>query len=164
MTMADTIAVMNEGRIEQLGSAVELYERPRTAFVANFLGSSNLLEGAPPGSGAGGELTLVDGTVLRLPADAPAMGAGTRAGTLAGVRPEKIDLLPADAAPPPGANVLRGTVGVAGFLGVSLHYVVATEAFGDLTVIVPNRGGETLGPGREVLLAWRPEDTFVVES
>ena len=45
MTMADTIAVMNGGRVEQLGTPTELYERPRTAFVAGFLGTSNLLNG-----------------------------------------------------------------------------------------------------------------------
>ena len=52
MTMADTIAVMNGGRIEQLGTPAELYERPRTAFVAGFLGKSNLLEGTIAGDGA----------------------------------------------------------------------------------------------------------------
>ena len=51
MTMADTIAVMNDGRIEQLGAPAELYESPRTAFVANFLGQSNLLRAVVAGSG-----------------------------------------------------------------------------------------------------------------
>ena len=51
--MADTIAVMNRGRIEQLGTPTELYERPRTAFVAGFLGVSNLLHGTVDGAGRG---------------------------------------------------------------------------------------------------------------
>src|SRR4029079_17435135 len=62
MTMADTIAVMNGGRIEQLGTPAELYERPRGAFVAGFLGKSNLLEGTITGDGL---IRLVDGSELR---------------------------------------------------------------------------------------------------
>ena len=61
MTMADTIAVMNGGRIEQLGTPAELYERPRTAFVAGFLGKSNLLEGTVAGDGL---IRLADGSEL----------------------------------------------------------------------------------------------------
>ena len=83
MTMADTIAVMNGGRIEQLGSPTELYERPRTAFVAGFLGKSNLLEGVVEGSGS---VRLDDDTVIR--AD-----TGQASGRVAiGVRPEKVSL------------------------------------------------------------------------
>ena len=61
MTMADTIAVMNLGKIEQLGSPTDLYERPRTAFVANFLGTSNLLGGAVEGADS---VRLPDGSVV----------------------------------------------------------------------------------------------------
>ena len=64
MTMADTIAVMNSGRIEQLGTPADLYERPATAFVAGFLGKSNLLDGTITGEG---QIDLVDGTVIQAP-------------------------------------------------------------------------------------------------
>ena len=70
MTMADQIAVMNKGKIEQLGSPTDLYERPQTGFVAGFLGVSNLLRGTVR---ANGEVTLDDGTTIR-----------TRAGALDG--------------------------------------------------------------------------------
>src|SRR3712207_2833291 len=65
MTMADQIAVMNEGRIEQLGTPAELYEEPRTQFVARFLGASNLLDGEADGNGG---VRLSDGTLVRTPA------------------------------------------------------------------------------------------------
>ena len=83
MTMADTIAVMNRGRIEQLGAPEELYERPQTAFVAGFLGVSNLLAGTVEGPDA---VRLADGTVVR------ADTAGRTGAVSAGVRPEKIAL------------------------------------------------------------------------
>ena len=79
MTMADTIAVMNGGRIEQLGSPAELYERPQTAFVAGFLGKSNLLEGTVAREGV---VRLGDGTELR-------GDTGTLSGRRLGRRPAR---------------------------------------------------------------------------
>ena len=69
MTMADTIAVMNSGVIEQMGSPTELYENPRTTFVANFLGQSNLIAGSV--TSADGDVVRVDmhGTQVSIPAD-----------------------------------------------------------------------------------------------
>ena len=74
MTMADTIAVMQGGRIEQLGTPIELYERPRTAFVAGFLGTSNLLTGTVEA----GAVRLDDGTVVRADMDGATAGLGRR--------------------------------------------------------------------------------------
>ena len=164
MTMADRIAVMSDGRIEQEGDAVELYERPRTAFVANFLGVSNLIEGRV--HSAAGDLVEVDthdGARLHVPAARVQAPAGQP--VRAGVRPEKIALVPEGTAPPPGANVLRGTVLVAAFLGVSIQYLVRTAGGEELTVIAQNLDGggpDGLGPGREVQLSWDPHHTFVV--
>jgi spermidine/putrescine transport system ATP-binding protein len=163
MSMADTIAVMNRGRIEQAGSAEELYERPNTAFVANFLGVSNLVDGTVLERGA--EMASVqtrDGAV-NVPCDRMAESAGDA--VRMGVRPEKIELVPAALGAPPGQNALRGTVMVASFLGVSIQYLVAAPGGEELTVIAPNRDGQqspTLGPGQEVLLTWAPQHTFVV--
>ena len=150
MTMADEIAVMNEGRVEQRGGAEDLYERPRTAFVANFLGTSNLIPGKVAGAG---EFVSDDGARLRF--------AGEGAGSAAGVRPEKIRIAGADGARPDD-NVLRGTVMVASYLGTSLQYVVRTAAGAELTVVEQNAGEAATAPGAEVELAWRPEHTFVV--
>ncbi len=83
MTMADRIVIMNSGHIEQLGTPTELYESPRTAFVAGFLGVSNLLDGEVVGEGT---VKLTDGTIVRVPPEAL-----SRTGFLQiGVRPEKL--------------------------------------------------------------------------
>jgi spermidine/putrescine transport system ATP-binding protein len=164
MSMADTIAVMNDGRIEQAGSASDLYERPQTAFVASFLGVSNLIDGHV--RSRDGELARVethDGAGLhvlahRIPDD-------SSDGVRIGVRPEKIDLVPAGAGVPDGRNALRGTVTVASFLGVSIQYLVRAPGGEELTVFAQNRDGAqptSLGAGQDVLLTWAPEHTFVV--
>ena len=164
MTMADVIAVMHEGRIEQAGSASELYERPRTAFVANFLGVSNLVDARL--HGADGELARLethDGARLHVPTERIGPHAGQA--VQVGVRPEKVTLLPADAASPPGANVLRGTVLVASFLGVSIQYLIRAAGGEELTVFAQNSDGiepASFGAGREIQLAWDPHHTFVV--
>jgi len=167
MTMADEIAVMHSGRVEQRGSATDLYERPVTEFVANFLGISNLIDGAVTRrDGAFAEFRTHDGASLRLPADRL---AGSGSGELrVGVRPEKIELIPAESGPPPGdVNVLRGRVSVASFLGVAIQYVIETPGGEELTVIAQNRNGDapaSVGPGRDVLLTWHPHHTFVVNK
>ena len=164
MSMADTIAVMNEGRIEQAGGAADLYERPQTEFVANFLGTSNLIDaklGEP--SGALAEVRTHDGALLRVPSDRLAAHPGTA--VRVGVRPEKIDLAPAAGYTANGANALRGTVTVAQFLGTSIQYLVRVAGGEELTIVSPNRDGaepSSLGPGQEVVLTWAPEHTFVV--
>jgi spermidine/putrescine transport system ATP-binding protein len=150
MTMADEIAVMNAGRVEQRGGAEALYEAPRTAFVANFLGTSNLIAGKVAGDGV---FVTEEGARLRFPGQAE----GTAA---AGVRPEKIRI----GAPVDGDNVLRGTVMVASYLGTSLQYVVQTPAGAELTVVAQNVGAAAVAPGAEVELCWRPEHTFVVDG
>jgi spermidine/putrescine transport system ATP-binding protein len=156
MTMADEIAVMHDGRIEQRGSAEELYEQPGTEFVAGFLGVSNMVDARR--SGRDGELTAYathDGATVRAPT---ARDGDVRIG----VRPEKLSIV---AEAPAGHNVLRGRVEVASFLGVSLQYVVRTPGGDELTVIEQNRAGAgaaTVGPGQDVLLAWPPQHTFVV--
>jgi spermidine/putrescine transport system ATP-binding protein len=165
MSMADTIAVMSDGHIEQAGSAADLYERPRTEFVANFLGVSNLIEATLRGS-PDGELSRVethDGATLLVPAGR--IGPHEDAAVKVGVRPEKVRLLPANQDPGSDVNVLRGHVIVAAFLGVSIQYLIKASGGEELTVIVQNSEGsepESLGPGRQVQLAWSPHHTFVV--
>lgn len=150
MTMADTIAVMNQGKIEQLGTPTELYERPRTGFVAGFLGKSNLLAGAVEGAGA---VRLDDGTLVR--AD-----TGSSTGRVAiGVRPEKISLREG------GENRLSGSVRESAYIGVATEFVVATPA-GDVTVFHQNAetGGLVPAIGATVTVSWAAASTFVVEG
>ncbi|MFJ4035984.1 MULTISPECIES: ABC transporter ATP-binding protein [Streptomyces] len=167
MTMADTVAVMNAGRVEQLGSPTELYENPRTTFVANFLGTSNLIE-AEVDSRSGGDIVLRagDGKLLmpeaRCSAPAPAGGK-----LLVGIRPEKIALTHADDAGsvPEGRNRLTGTVADAGFIGVSTQYVIDTPVAGALAVYAQNVERDTrLVPGAEVVLHWNPAHTFAFDA
>jgi spermidine/putrescine transport system ATP-binding protein len=164
MTMADTIAVMSDGRIEQAGSAADLYERPRTAFVANFLGQSNLVEGRLERSDGGvATVRTHDGAVVRVPADR--VGPHDGDAVQIGVRPEKVTLVAPGADVPDGANVLRGTVVVASFLGVSIQYLVRAPGGEELTVFAQNTDGsepDSFRVGREVQLAWNPHHTFVV--
>ena len=90
MTMADTIAVMNAGVIEQMGAPAELYDNPQTTFVANFLGQSNLIEGTV--RGREGDVVKVDmqGTIASIPADrAHVSGTDGELGWV-GIRPEKV--------------------------------------------------------------------------
>jgi spermidine/putrescine transport system ATP-binding protein len=152
MTMADSIAVMNEGRIEQLGAPSDLYEHPRTAFVARFLGVSNLLEGIAEGDGT---VRLADGTVLHAPAAAEKTGR-----VAVGIRPEKISLGTGE------ENTLAGEVVERAYIGVSTQYIVETAA-GRIGVYVQNAApgaGDSARPGDQVGLTWSPEATFVVES
>ena len=164
MSMADTIAVMNEGRIEQAGSATHLYESPRTEFVANFLGVSNLVDAKLSStSGDVGTVETHDGAKLTLPADR--IGPHGSDAVRVGVRPEKITLVPAGQDCPSGTNVLRGTMIVSAFLGVTIQYVIRAAGGEELTVFAQNAEGsepDSLSVGREVQLAWQPQHTFVV--
>ena len=159
MTMADTIAVMNAGRIEQLGTPIELYEHPATVFVANFLGQSNLITGRVDGTR--GEFALVrvaDATVA-----VPLQDATPGAEVQVGVRPEKLLLEPA-AAPDvePDRNTVAAVVTDASFTGVSTQYLVKTNWGQELTVFAQNRGEGPLKEGAPVRVTWRPENTFVI--
>jgi spermidine/putrescine transport system ATP-binding protein len=158
MTMADRIAVMNTGRVDQLGTPTELYERPATAFVAGFLGVSNLLTGRAEGDGAVG---LDSGVVIRVPGRA----LGERRGSVAvGIRPEKIRVLSGGASAN-GENVLEGTVVERSYVGVATQYVVETPA-GPVTVYQQNAAPETqtLSEGDRASVAWSPDATFVVDA
>ncbi len=164
MSMADTIAVMHDGKIEQAGSASDLYERPRTEFVANFLGVSNLIDGKL--GRTDGDLASVethDGARLQVPSDR--VGPHGTDAIRVGVRPEKITLSPANGGGHGDRNALRGTIVVAAFLGTSIQYVIKAPGGEELTVFAQNLDGsepESFGPGREVDLTWNPHHTFVV--
>ena len=159
MTMADTIAVMNKGKIERIGDPAEIYEDPRTAFVANFLGGSNLMPVTVVDPTAGSVATA-DGTTLLVPPKA--LGAGA-SGLRVGVRPEKLNVhRPGSGDVPP--NVLKGRIMDASFIGVSTHYVVKTETAGDLSAVVQNLTGDRFAPGEEVALGWHPERSFVIHD
>ena len=167
MTMSDRIAVMRHGRIEQLGRPEELYERPRTEFVAGFLGVSNLLDGEVSGrSGDMLDIRLTDGTVLRAPVEAANGATHVRVG----VRPEKLRVLPSAAgasSPDSDVNALTGSVLDASYIGVSTQYIVRTADGHQLTVYAQNLetsgASEVLSDGQHVTVTWRPQHTFVID-
>ncbi|GAA2963675.1 ABC transporter ATP-binding protein [Streptomyces argenteolus] len=171
MTMADTVAVMNGGRVEQLGAPADLYENPQTTFVANFLGTSNLIEGEVVTAGTGSTGTDIvvaaGGGRIRLPAGrcpAPVTHGGK---LLLGVRPEKISLAHADEAGSvdDGRNRVTGRIVDSSFIGVSTQYVVESPAGKALQVYEQNIERDTrLVPGAEVVLHWNPAHTFGLDA
>ncbi|WP_369193475.1 ABC transporter ATP-binding protein [Streptomyces djakartensis] len=167
MTMADTVAVMNGGRVEQLGSPAELYENPRTTFVANFLGTSNFIE-AEVDSRSGDEIVLrAGGGKLVLPENRCSAPAGTGGKVLVGVRPEKISLTHADDAGeiPAGRNRITGRIADSSFIGVSTQYVVDSPVCPDFEVYAQNIDRDPrLVPGAEVVLHWNPAHTFGLDA
>jgi spermidine/putrescine transport system ATP-binding protein len=160
MTMADTIAVMNAGVIEQLGEPAELYERPHTTFVANFLGQSNLLPGTV--TGADGEHLVVDvrGQKMRVPRSRCASHDGS---VWFGVRPEKLRILSGESRLQ-GDNQLSGTVTDASFTGVSTQYLVQLGWDQEITVVQQNDGTPLLRPGQQVTVQWAPEHGFALDA
>jgi spermidine/putrescine transport system ATP-binding protein len=150
MTMADSIAIMNAGRIEQLGTPSDLYERPETAFVASFLGISNLLPGTITGADT---VRLDEGTEVRVPGET----LNGRTGRIAvGVRPEKIRLGHGE------ENRLTGRLLETAYVGVATQYVLVTSA-GNVSVYVQNSepGAADQAPTQ---ISWSPDSTFVVDS
>jgi spermidine/putrescine transport system ATP-binding protein len=161
MTISDRIAVMNQGRIEQLGPPEEVYERPATEFVAEFLGASNLLDGVYRGSHDGfGHVELESGARIRIPE-----GSERRNGERlrVGVRPEKIHVLTAGIELSPTQNVVAGSLRSAVFAGVSFQYFFQTQEGREMSAFDRNAsGGAVARPGEAVRLAWEPEHTFVI--
>ena len=162
MTMADTIAVMNAGRIEQLGTPIDLYESPATAYVANFLGQSNLLPAAVADRSGGSVLVDVDGSRIAVPADR-CRSAGRD--VLVGVRPEKVQL-ERGATAPAGMNALSGgLVTDASFTGTSTQYVVQLPSGRQLTAFAQNTGRATVLPvGCSVTVCWDEAHTFGLDG
>ncbi|WP_454854426.1 ABC transporter ATP-binding protein [Promicromonospora soli] len=161
MTMADTVAVMNEGRVEQLGPPAELYELPSTAFVANFLGRSNLVTGTVVDAG---DVFGVDvaGARLQVPASRGSTSVGAGAVVQLGVRPEKVRILQDGGEPTPGSNVLGpGKVTDVSFTGVSTQYQVDLGDLGVHEVFAQNASGiPDIRVGDAVRLAWDVDHTF----
>jgi spermidine/putrescine transport system ATP-binding protein len=163
MTMADTVAVMNDGRIDQLGAPVDLYERPATTFVANFLGQSNLVECKV--TGADDDLLLLDVQGVSVAARREPARV-TEGAVWVGVRPEKVYLGGPGEEDGAGANTLRqGVVSDVSFVGVSTQYLVRMPWSQELNVFEQNTGTrQRFVVGDAVELHWRPEHTFLLDA
>ncbi len=141
LTMSDRLAVFNKGRIEQIGSPADVYERPATRFVAGFVGTSNLLTGE-----AARTITGADGTYT--------------------VRPEKIHLADRDSTPGPDEASATGTIRDVVYLGPDTRYIVVLDAGGELVVTQQNIATSSMealsAKGRTVRLTWKREHNLPV--
>jgi spermidine/putrescine transport system ATP-binding protein len=168
MTMADTVAVMNKGSIEQMGSPYQLYTNPMTTFVANFLGRSNLIKGrvmGREGSGAD-EIVKVDmyGTTVSIKASR--VHTTSKDGWI-GIRPEKVIIQPQGTPIDAPGNHLSGAVVVgASYIGVSTEYTLDMPWGQELICFEQNTGrrGGLVKVGTKVDVSWRPEFAFLLDS
>jgi spermidine/putrescine transport system ATP-binding protein len=165
LAMSDRVAVMSAGRVVQVGSPAEVYDQPRTAFVAGFIGQTNLFEGVVR-SVEHGTATVVsaDGLPWRVPARAPT-AAGDRIAVA--VRPEWHELV-GSGAPIGERNALPGLVREIIFLGETLHVLVTLTGGATVRVALQNGGGQAGAPswqiGQPVQVTWRATDARVLEG
>jgi putative spermidine/putrescine transport system ATP-binding protein len=143
LTLSDRLAVFNGGRVEQVGSPAEVYENPATAFVAGFVGTSNLLTGDAARAIAGAEGTFT-------------------------VRPEKIHLADPGEEPTAGQCSINGTVREVVYLGVNTRYIVSLDGGGELVVVQQNQATSSMqalaARGRQVRLIWDREHNRTVAA
>jgi spermidine/putrescine transport system ATP-binding protein len=164
LTMSDRIAVMNRGRVEQVGMPEDVYERPATTFVAGFIGVSNLMPATVSGPG---EVRLDQGPTVA----AQAAGFSTGERCHAVVRPEKLRVEPVDGAAvasPNGMPRVEGIVESSLYLGTSTQIVVDLGEGVRMTVLVPNadeaQRQRLPGGGARVALSWEPEHMHLVRE
>jgi putative spermidine/putrescine transport system ATP-binding protein len=141
LTLCDRLAVFNAGRIEQIGAAADVYERPQTRFVAGFVGTSNVLDGHAATALVG------------------------RPGVF-GIRPEKLEVLPAGTAAGSGLRSTEGTVAEVVYAGSTTRLIVHTDAGAALSVVQLNAdtGPAGLRRGDRAVVAWHPESVRPLES
>jgi len=165
LTMSDRIAVMDNARVAQLGTPAEIYENPRTAFVAKFIGESNFFDGRLGDRVNGGwEVRREGGGSFRVPHN-PNLRTGQQ--IRIAVRPEWMDVQRPDAVPP-GENALAGSVRDIIYLGETMHVIVTVPQAGDVTVALRNEG-QLIKPlvwkrGDAAAVAWLPEDCQILEE
>jgi spermidine/putrescine transport system ATP-binding protein len=160
LTMSDRIAVMNYGRIEQIGDPEDVYDRPSTTFVAGFIGVSNLMPGTVRKSGANGEIELDSG--VQVSTDVDGFTPGDRCHAV--VRPEKLAIDSGDR----GRPSVEGLVESSLYLGTSTQLIVQLPGDVRMTVLVPNADEAERqrlpGGGAKVKLSWAPDHMHVVRE
>ena len=158
LTMSDRIAVMHLGRVEQLGTPEELYERPASRFVADFIGTTNLLTGAIESVADGAAVVRLDGgDACRVAARDLAAGQTIELS----IRPESILLKRSNGSTPDGAEPLRAQVEQVAYMGGSVQYQVRTHGGLSITVLAP-KTGERHVVGSDVDIAWPPNEALIL--
>jgi len=166
LTMSDRIAVMNRGVLEQVQAPEDVYERPRTTFVAGFIGVSNLMPAhVLSAGGQGADLRLDIGLDVHSP-DSRGLTAGERCHAV--VRPEKLRLHPVRESVPDGRPSLEGIIESSLYLGTSTQVGVRLGEKLRMTVLVPNADDAARrrlpAPGEPVHLAWAEEHMHLVRE
>lgn len=161
MTMADTIAVMNEGKIEQMGSPADLYDDPETAFVANFLGQSNLIKGTISGNDGDAIIAELFGQKISIPKN---RSHAVDNSIYAGIRPEKFRI--SLVTTPVSGNILSGGhIEDVSYIGVSTQYQVEMPWGQELMVFEQNDDGVApFRKGDAVNISWEPIFTFALRG
>ena len=191
ITLSNRIAVMNAGRLEQEGTPTEVYERPQTRFVADFIGLTNFIAGtvhesySDRSSGASSKQVAVSTSIgdIICGGQQPQVTSGERV-TLT-LRPEKLQVLAVDTPPPDDCNVVEGVITQATFLGAQNEYrvhvggnsgsqeiIVRQQNMGALTDVEVlddqdvglYRGWHVFGPGERVNLVWRHEASLILRE
>ena len=164
MSMSDRIAILNRGRIDQVGPPGEVYERPANPFVGRFLGEANLIEGTvAPQFDDDTRLVLPSGHELRAPSGSRC-SAGARG--MLFIRPERIEITPgANAAGVRHDNALTGRIRRCAFLGNILRYAVDIDGTAPVTVDLQNAVGVAPLPvGAPVVLRWPVDDSLILPA
>lgn len=160
LTISDRIAVMSQGRLEQVGTPTEIYERPRSRFVADFIGTTNFVPGKVLESS---DQKLVVKTADGVLNSAASTGMGVGEDVTMSIRPEKISLSSTPAAA--GENRLEGTIHEVIYLGTATHYIV-TLASGQQVIIYAQNGQEpqtTARHGERIWLTFGARDCRALE-
>jgi spermidine/putrescine transport system ATP-binding protein len=170
LTMSDSIVVMRDGVVQQQGDPTTLYERPVNRFVADFIGTSNFMDGTIADDLGGGRVAVRTGTGMTLRGwltdrdHAPNTGDSVTVAT----RPERLEVLPAEGAGPgaDGQTQLRGRVRQGTYLGDQTEYRVDTDEAGEIIVRHQNAAGAGgapgVGPGDPVVVRWQEEANLIL--
>jgi spermidine/putrescine transport system ATP-binding protein len=171
LTMSDVIVVMRDGVIQQMGGPTDLYERPVNRFVADFIGSSNFLDGTIESIDGGDRVVVASNRGLTLrgrvtdPTASPSIGQVV---TVV-VRPERLEVVAGDGSEPAsGWTTVPGRIHQGTYLGDQTEYRVQTDQAGELIVRLQNAMGASigqgLGPGDPVVVRWREEANLVLAA
>ncbi len=166
LTMADRIVVMNRGKIEQVGSASDIYERPQTAFVATFIGTTNLIEGVKVVEDAGDSVFILQTREgCRLRGRSTSSRAELGDAVAYSVRPERIRIRrPGDSGKFQGnaLNQFNGVVMSRTYIGSTFRYRILVRDGPELLVDQQNRESNQIDVGEEASISWSPNDALVV--
>ncbi len=164
LTMSDRIAVMDNARVAQLGSPAQIYENPRTTFVAKFIGESNFFDGVARETSRGWMVEADGGGEFVVPAN-PLVSSGKR--IRIAVRPEWLDVVAPDEVPA-GENAIVGAIRDVIYLGETMHVLVTLPGERTVTVAMRNEGQLTRPilwrRGDPAAVAWKLEDCQVLED